>query len=209
LLWVGGNELYPEKLSPPKDIAIGIPSLVSTLDPGRFYIPSSMSNYTDYDPSFAMAPKDGPYGYLDPGRFNERNPGLKYWNGTSASNLKLGFQPETGSSATAIYKSILRFLHNENAVKFPGQIQNVIPPIFEFHNYLGYVDDQKQDHITKYGKPKNMSEYCFRAQLVQYAQTKGLFEGFQSFMWSYYTGGMFFNFSKPSFSIKFLMSNLS
>ena len=81
LLWVGGNELYPEKLSPPKDLAIGIPLLISELDPGRFYIASSMSNYTNYDYEFAIAP-NGPYGYLDPRRFDERNPGLEFWNKT-------------------------------------------------------------------------------------------------------------------------------
>ena len=197
LLWVGGNELYPEKLSPPKDLAIGIPLLISELDPGRFYIASSMSNYTNYDYEFAIAPKDGPYGYLDPRRFDERNPGLEFWNKTSATNLKLGFQPETGSSATPIYRSIKRFLHGENLKKFPKQNDDTIPSVFTFHQYLGYVDDQKQDHITKYGRPTNMSEYCYRAQLVQYCQVKGLYEGFQRHMWLYYTGMLFWKTQSP------------
>ena len=81
LFWCGGNELYPVESNPSKDIALGLKSLVSTYDPGRYYITSSMSNYTDYDPNFALAPKDGPYGMLLRADFYERNPGLTFWNG--------------------------------------------------------------------------------------------------------------------------------
>ena len=108
-----------------------------------------MSNYTKYDPEYALAPKDGPYGYLDPRRFDERNPGLKYWNGSLAATLKVGFQPEIGSSATPVYNSLLRFLHGENAVNYPTG--SSVPSAFTFHQYLGFTDDQGQNHVTKYG----------------------------------------------------------
>ena len=195
LLWVGGNELYPAAKSPPADIAAGISGLISKLDPGRFYIPSSMSNYTKYDPEYALAPKDGPYGYLDPRRFDERNPGLKYWNGSLAATLKVGFQPEIGSSATPVYNSLLRFLHGENAVNYPTG--SSVPSAFTFHQYLGFTDDQGQNHVTKYGKPTNMSEYCYRAQLAQYCQSKGLYEGFQRHQWEFYTGMIFWKTQSP------------
>ena len=62
LFWNGCNECYPASR-----IWYGEPlaASVEELDPGRFYIASSMSNYTNYSSAFALAPKDGPYGFLD------------------------------------------------------------------------------------------------------------------------------------------------
>ena len=197
LLWVGGNELYPAGKSPPRDIAVGLASLISELDSGRFYIPSSMSNYTNYDPSFALAPKDGPYGFLKPSRFYQRNPGLRYWNGTLAESLKLGFQPEIGSSSTPTYRGIKHFLTDKDAEVFPDRNGKSVPSVFEYHNYQSYTDDGGHDHIYAYGTPANMSEYCFQAQLAQYAQFKGLFEGYQRYMWRYYTAMLFWKTQSP------------
>ena len=195
LLWVGGNELFPEKQSPPPDIAAALPALLSQLDPGRFFIPSSMSNYTDYDPSFALAPKDGPYGYLDPKRFDERNPGLKFWNGSSAAAVILGFQPEIGSSATPVYNSVAKFVKHLDA--FPSASSETVPAAFSFHNYLSYNDDMGRDHIYTYGTPRNMSEYCLFAQMAQLCQVKGIFEGFQRHMFTYYTAMLFWKTQSP------------
>jgi hypothetical protein len=195
LLWVGGNELFPEYQSPPPDIAEALPSLLSQLDPGRFFIPSSMSNYTNYDPEFALAPKDGPYGYLDPKRFDERNPGLKFWNGSSASGVILGFQPEIGSSATPVFKSVAKFI--KNLTDFPSALSKRVPSAFTFHNYLSYNDDVGRDHVYTYGAPRNMSEYCLFAQMAQYCQVKGIFEGFQNHMFIYYTAMLFWKTQSP------------
>ena len=46
LFWCGGNELYPKLVNPPPSIGNGLASMIRRLDPGRFYIPSSMSNET-------------------------------------------------------------------------------------------------------------------------------------------------------------------
>lgn len=198
LLWVGGNELYPERQSPPKDIASRLFPLIKNLDPGRCSIASSMSNYTNFDPSFALAPKDGPYGFLSPSRFYQRNPGLRFWNGTLASSLKIGFQPEIGSSGTPNYREISLFLTKSYAEQFPSKNDETIPRMFRHHNYLSYTDDLGWDHIhDAYGSPTNMSEYCFQAQLAQYTQFKGLFEGFQRHMWTYYTAILFWKTQSP------------
>ena len=80
LFWCGGNELYPVVQQPPDNHTHndpGTPSnqaklldeleaVVASADPGRFFIKSSMSNFTDYDASYALAPKDGNYGINPP-----------------------------------------------------------------------------------------------------------------------------------------------
>eukprot|EP00911_Craspedida_sp_UC1_P001301 UC1_evm1s980 len=87
MVYVGGNELYPASQSPPPRLAAALPALVKELDPGRIYIASSMSNYTDFDGTYAVAPKDGPYGFLAPCEFAQRNPGLRFWNHSRADNI--------------------------------------------------------------------------------------------------------------------------
>jgi hypothetical protein len=64
-----------------------------------------MSNYTNYDPEFALAPKDGPYGMLLHADFYEQNPGLTFWNGSRAKELPISFQPELGSASCPTYES--------------------------------------------------------------------------------------------------------
>lgn len=75
LFWCGGNELFPETLSPPPKVAAALASMVKDLDGTRPYLPSSMSNYTHYRAEYALAPKDGPYGHLHLFQFYQRNPG--------------------------------------------------------------------------------------------------------------------------------------
>jgi hypothetical protein len=69
LFWNGGNELYPVEQQPPgTNPDPGSPAVQAALleqleavvraeDPGRFWITSSMSNFTDFDPAYALAPK--------------------------------------------------------------------------------------------------------------------------------------------------------
>ena len=68
LFWCGGNELYPTTKNPAPDISRALVSLVRSLDPGRPYVSSSMSNQTGFDPEYALAPKDGPYLIMHPVR---------------------------------------------------------------------------------------------------------------------------------------------
>jgi hypothetical protein len=73
--------------------------VISTHDPGRFYITSSMSNFTHFDSDYALAPKDGNYGINAPETYFQRNPGLIYPNG-SRMDCPISFQPEIGVRKT-------------------------------------------------------------------------------------------------------------
>lgn len=215
LFWCGGNELYPKSSSPPKDIATDLPSLISKYDPGRFYIPSSMSNYTNYDPNYALAPKDGPYGILLPTDFYEQNPGLTYWNGSRAKDLPLSFQPEVGSVSNPRFESLQRFLSESSLAQFPGyeSSENLTDEIkmgsaWDFHNYIGFVTSNttwrdklekpfKHLNVLLNGSPANVSEYALAAQIVQMQQYHCLFEGFQQFMFKYYTAVIMWKSQSP------------
>ena len=221
LFWCGGNELYPVHKSPPPDIAADLPSLIAQYDPGRFYIASSMSNYTNYDPSFALAPKDGPYGILLPSDFYVRNPGLTFWNGTRADQLKLSFQPEIGSVSTPSLESLQRFISQEDLLKFPGYATNAETNIdtdattvsmgssWTFHNYIGFITPNTTwrpelkkpfNHIhNMFGgqPPANVSEYALAGSIIQMQQYQCLFEGFQQYMWQYYTAVLMWKSQSP------------
>jgi hypothetical protein len=213
LFWCGGNELFPANKSPPPDISNTWPTLLAQYDqPGRFYIPSSMSYYTNFDPTFALAPKDGPYGILLPQDFYTRNPGLVYWNGTRCTNLKLSFQPEIGSVSTPTLESLQRFMSPENLAQFPGHKttndNNNIGPAWDFHNFIGFTTPNttwrpqlkkpvNHIHLLLNGPPHNISEYALAGSIVQMQQYQCLFEGFQQFMWKYYTAVLMWKSQSP------------
>jgi hypothetical protein len=146
-----------------------------------------------------LAPKDGPYGFLQQHEWYEPNPGLVFWNRTRADNLKIGFQPELGSVSTPSYDSMLRFMPVSVIANYPNdnlflrsvqdgkqapQAQPEIEGNWTYHKFIPY-----NGCIASYGPISGTTEqrsrgYCFRAQLCQFVQYKGLFEGFQAQMWS-------------------------
>jgi mannosylglycoprotein endo-beta-mannosidase len=208
LFWCGGNELYPKhKLS--EMVLMDLPSLLHQYDPGRFYITSSMSNYTQYDPDFALAPKDGPYGILLPSEFYVRNPGLTFWNGTRADQLPLSFQPEIGSVSSPSFESLQRFMSTKNLNQFPGyESPNKMGKAWSFHNYIGFITSNttwrpqlkipfNHIHALLNGRPANVSEYALASQIVQMQQYHCLFEGFQQFMFQYYTAVIMWKSQSP------------
>lgn len=93
LFWNCGNELFPVNQQaavnpvqpagePQTQVALlgRLKQIIATNDPGRFYITSSMSNFTNFDNDYALAPKDGNYGMNAPEAYFTRNPGLTFPN---------------------------------------------------------------------------------------------------------------------------------
>jgi mannosylglycoprotein endo-beta-mannosidase len=190
LFFCGGNELWPQSRSPPPDIAAQLPDFIAALDPsGRFYIPSSMSDFPpDFDPSYALAPKDGPYGMLDEREFGERNPGMFLPGGGRADEVLIAFQPELGSTSNPDYESMLRFLTPRALAAFPpaNAPWNAVDNVWVYHRFLPWVNDKGVDTLYAYGPAANASEYALRAALAQYRQTQALYEGFAGNMWTFY-----------------------
>lgn len=182
LFYNGGNELFPPGQNPPSDIAAALPVIIQQLDPsGRFYITSSMSTYSPFDPTFALAPQDGPYGILDEREYGIRNPGLE-------ADAQIAFQPELGNTACPEYDTMRRFLSPDILEAFPQQnaSYNSVNAVWQYHRYLPFTDSDGWDHLYSYGTPSNSSEYAFRAQLAQVRQYQALYEGFSAAMWMWY-----------------------
>ena len=212
LFWNAGNELYPTPrepapqpkrpgcgapgacTSPPRAIADGLPALVAALDPGRLFVVSSMTNATTFDPETSLAPRDGPYTFMDERKCFNRNPNMVYWNATAkkvvpATKLPIAFQPELGSASLPPYRSLQRFLRAGPLAAFPGWNANGtsaaprVHPAWAWHTWLGFGDGEGVDHVFNYGgAPNSTREYAWRAQLAQARQYQSLFEGFRAHM---------------------------
>lgn len=201
MLWGFGNELNPKAASPPSDIYEGILRILAADDPGRLFIASSMApqnaDFALFDPTYALAPQDGPYGLLFPAQwYNERNPGLAGY-----SDCPISFQPETGSASTPVYRSLRRFLSASALAAFPAYLSREVHPAWQYHKYLPYTSTtaagRSYDHIYAYGEPNSTAEYAQQAQLVQFEQNRALFEGYRLHQWSYYTAVLMWKSQSP------------
>jgi len=201
VLWAAGNELHPAGLNPPPDILAGLQSLVARLHPQSVLMASSMApqspDLTLFDPLYALAPQDGPYGILLAWQWSsERNPGLAGYE-----QCPISFQPETGSVSTPVIRSLRRFLSPAALESFPGPQSVEVHPLWEFHKYLPYSSAVPGggllDHIYAYGAPASAEEYALRAQLVQHEQYLSLLEGFRLQQWRYYSAVLLWKAQSP------------
>lgn len=210
LLFYGGcNEcLAPaDSFNPPSEIHQATKLMLDRFDPGRFYIPSSMSgpNKADTfqnpkmwrDRSYGLAYADGPYGMLLPHMFFERNPGLP----AAYENISIGFQPEIGSSGAPTYRGLLRFMNMSEAQDgFPRRdVSSRVGKAWKFHRHAGWstkigetkktTDTDFYDHVYTYFGSEymevNVSDWCMAAQLALHAQYQYLFSGYISHLFDY------------------------
>jgi len=216
LMYCGGNELYPDHENPKPSIRRGMQEMLQTLDPDRFFTPSSMAPQITteqdpdaWDPLYSFANDDGPYGLLMPKEFySTRNPGLAGYANTPQS-----INPELGSVGTPEYESMKLFLSPTHLASFPSRNSEKVDPMWDYHKYESYTtvfDGQTSpdpmiiptdyDHIyDDFGgsAPVDTEEYCWRAQIVMYAQFKALFEGFSLHAWDWYAGVLFWKSQSP------------
>ena len=193
LFWGGGNELWPAGQSPPPVIRAGLESLVDSLD-DRFLIMSSMDggydglNMTLHDDSFALAVKDGPYGFLDFKQYyTENNPGM-----VNGSEVIVSFQPEVGGSSMTTMEGLGR-MGLDAGGGFPGWRDEGVPPLWDYHKFQGYsytgLDGEDRDAIWDYGEPGDLQGYVDRAWAACLQQYQALFEGFTMKMFGDYREG--------------------
>ncbi|KAK4803583.1 hypothetical protein SAY86_003400 [Trapa natans] len=210
-LWVGGNEQVP-----PKDINAALkndlklhpyfetaneaskslidPSL-STKDPSlyldgtRLYIQGSMwDGFANGMGDFT----DGPYEIQYPESFFKDD----FYN--------YGFNPEVGSVGMPVAATIRATMPPEGwqiplFKKLPdGYTEEVPNPIWTYHKYIPYSKPSRvHDQIELYGAPKDLDDFCLKAQLVNYIQYRALLEGWTSRMWSKYTGVLIWKNQNP------------
>ncbi|KAL6560541.1 hypothetical protein OROGR_004100 [Orobanche gracilis] len=210
-LWVGGNEQIP-----PDDINAALKEDLQLhplfesftewnnsveeiysrskdpseyLDGTRIYIQGSMwDGFADGKGNFS----DGPYEIQNPENFF-KNDFYKY-----------GFNPEVGSVGMPVAATI-RAIMPQEGWQIPlfktlpsGYVQEVPNPIWDYHKYIPYSKPGLvHDQILLYGTPKDLDDFCLKAQLANYIQYRALLEGWTSHMWSKYTGVLIWKTQNP------------
>ncbi|GAB4855544.1 hypothetical protein Ancab_024164 [Ancistrocladus abbreviatus] len=211
-LWVGGNEQIP-----PDDINKALKNdlklhpyfeschessaskehklVVSNVDPSQYldgtrtYVQGSLwDGFADGEGGWT----DGPYEIQNPEDFFKDD----YY--------KYGFNPEVGSVGMPVAATIRATMPPQgweipifNKVQ-DGYVEEVPNPIWVYHKYIPYSKPgQVHDQILLYGTPKDLDDFCLKAQLVNYVQYRALVEGYTSHMWSKHTGFLIWKTQNP------------
>ena len=168
--WCGGNEITPtdDILLPMKD------SILPALDGTRYVFDYSNSDSMSFNSLGGNG--DGPYGV---------QPLRTFW-----AERTFPFNSEVGSVGVGDIESLKRFIPAANLVApaYPGKPDSV----WEYHKYIGY-----DSSVYAYGPVKDLEDFTWKAQLVNYDQYRGLMEGFSSHMWEWYTGSIIWKTQNP------------
>jgi hypothetical protein len=168
-MWCGSNETLP-----PADILKALEGeIFPRFDPGRFFLEYSTSPKLMTNSIGGVG--DGPYGIREPEViFTERS---------------FPFNPETGSIGIPNYDGLKKIIPEDE----------MIPPerfregrSWTYHKYLPLMD-----FPDRYGKVKDIRDFCFKAQLVSYEQYRALAEAFNYKMWDWYTGMLVWKNQNP------------
>ncbi len=175
-LWCGANE-WPLA----KDIDEALrEEILPRLDPHRHF--ASYSTDSVFTRNLLGDNGDGPYGIqeLD-------------WFFTFRSHP---FNPEAGSVGSPEIESLREFMSEKDLAGFPrGRFSG--SQTWRYHKDLGY-----RDHLERYGKLKNIEDYCRYAQVVNYDQYRSFMEGWASHIWDWYTGILIWKTQNPWTSLR-------
>jgi mannosylglycoprotein endo-beta-mannosidase len=173
-IWCGGNEI-----TLPADIFHAVKdSIMPALDGTRWFIDYSNSDSMSYNSLGGNG--DGPYGIQH----------LK----TFFNFKTYPFNSEIGSVGINDYESFKRFMPEENRIvpqERNGQ-EDVNDSVWNYHKYISYGNS-----VFPYGKPTDLKDFAWKAQLVNYDQYRSLIEGFTSHMWEWYTGVIIWKTQNP------------
>jgi|WetSurMetagenome_2_1015567.scaffolds.fasta_scaffold00403_3 mannosylglycoprotein endo-beta-mannosidase len=168
-LWCGGNETLP-----PADI---LKTLEETIfpgfDPKRYFLEMSTSSRLMTNTIGGVG--DGPYGIREPESvFTERS---------------FPFNPETGSIGIPNYDGLKKIIPEDEMVP-PQSFRS--GKSWAYHKYLPLLD-----FPDRYGKVKDIRDFCMKAQIVSYEQYRALQEGFNYKMWDWYSGMLVWKNQNP------------
>lgn len=168
-LWCGGNETLP-----PADILKALEETIfPAFDPGRFFLEMSTSSKLMTNTIGGVG--DGPYGIREPESvFTERS---------------FPFNPETGSIGIPNYDGLKKIIPEDEMV--PPQSFRA-GKSWAYHKYLPL-----NNFPDRYGKVKDIRDFCLKAQIVSYEQYRALQEGFNYKMWDWYSGMLVWKNQNP------------
>ncbi len=168
-LWCGSNETLP-----PEDILLALENkILPSLDPGRFFLPYSTSPRLMTNSIGGVG--DGPYGIREPESvFIQRS---------------FPFNPETGSIGIPNYDELVKIIPAEEMTPPEGFRESTS---WTYHKYLPLMD-----FPDRYGKVRDIKDFCLKAQMVSYEQYRALQEGFNYKMWDWYTGMLVWKNQNP------------
>ncbi len=168
-LWSGGNETLP-----PEDILKALEKdILPRLDPKRFFLEMSTSPMLMTNAIGGTG--DGPYGIREPEKiFTERS---------------FPFNPETGSIGIPNYDGLKKIIP-EDEMRPPQSSR--VSKSWLYHKYLPLLD-----FPDRYGKVKDIRDFCLKAQIVSYEQYRALQEGFNYKMWDWYAGMLVWKNQNP------------
>jgi hypothetical protein len=168
-LWCGGNETLP----PPDILKTLQEDIFPRYDPGRFFLEMSTSPKLMTNTIGGVG--DGPYGIREPASiFTERS---------------FPFNPETGSIGIPNYEGLQKIIPEDEMMPPQG---NRAGRSWTYHKYLPL-----QDFPGRYGKVKDMRDFCLKSQMVSYEQYRALQEGFNYKMWDWYSGMLVWKNQNP------------
>jgi hypothetical protein len=168
-LWCGGNETLP----PPDILKALQEEIFPRYDPGRFFLEMSTSSKLMTNTIGGVG--DGPYGIREPvSVFTERS---------------FPFNPETGSIGIPNYEGLQKIIPEDEMAPPQG---NRAGRSWTYHKYLPLLD-----FPDRYGKVKDIRDFCLKSQLVSYEQYRALQEGFNYKMWDWYTGMLVWKNQNP------------
>jgi mannosylglycoprotein endo-beta-mannosidase len=168
-LWCGSNETLP-----PADLLKALEEeIFPRLDPGRFFLEYSTSPKLMTNTIGGVG--DGPYGIREPESvFTERS---------------FPFNPETGSIGIPNYDGLKKIIPED---EMTPPLRSRDAKSWSYHKYLPLMD-----FPDRYGKVKDIRDFCFKAQIVSYEQYRALQEGFNYKMWDWYTGMLVWKNQNP------------
>jgi len=168
-LWCGGNETPP-----PPDIGAALEKdILPRLDPKRFYLDKSTSARLMTNSIGGTG--DGPYGLQEPQKiFLQRS---------------FPFNPEVGSMGIPNLEGLRKIIPENELVPPETPWGN---KSWSYHKYLPL-----RDFADRYGKVKDIGDFCLKAQMVSYEQYRALQEGFNYKMWDWYSGMLVWKNQNP------------
>jgi mannosylglycoprotein endo-beta-mannosidase len=168
-LWCGGNETPP-----PPDIKEALEKeILPQFDSERFFLDYSTSPKLMTNTIGGVG--DGPYGLQEPDRI--------------FTNRSFPFNPEVGSIGIPTYDGLKKIIPEDEMIP-PADFRGA--KSWLYHKYLPLLD-----FPDRYGKVKDIQDFCLKAQLVSYEQYRALQEGFNHKMWDWYAGMLVWKNQNP------------